>query len=131
MDDFPENCVGRWSNNYTSEEPMNCLGRFFNTFTSEGSPIILPKFGSVFSRTTSFVLKTVILLAFGLGICEGVGEDSGHGIGHVDIRVGSCNCLNVFVCHACALRWGVTHVRNYLYWVLLTLSRDHHFKYRE
>ena len=36
-----------------------------------------------------FVLKTVILLAFGLGICEGVGEDSGHGIGHVDIRVGS------------------------------------------
>ena len=39
MDDFPENCVGRWSNNYTSEEPMNCLGRFSNTFASEGSPI--------------------------------------------------------------------------------------------
>ena len=28
---------------------------------------------------------------------EGVGEDSGHGIGHVNIRVGSCNCLNVIV----------------------------------
>ena len=28
----------------------------------------------------AFVLKTVILLAFGLGMCEGVGEDSGHGI---------------------------------------------------
>ena len=84
MDDFSENCVGRWSNNYTSEEPMYCFGRFSNTFTSEGSPILLPKFGSVFSRT-SFVLKTVILLAFGLGICEGVGEDSRHGIGHVDI----------------------------------------------
>ena len=27
----------------------------------------------------------------------GVSEDSGHGIGHVDILVGSCNCLNVFV----------------------------------
>ena len=40
-----------------------------------------------------------ILLAFGLGICEGVGEDSEHGIGHVDIRVGSCNCLDVIVCH--------------------------------
>ena len=89
MDDFPENGVERWSNNYTSEEPMNCLGRFSNTFASEGSPILLPKFGSVFSRTTSFVLKTVILLAFGLGICEGVGEDSGHWIGHVDIRLGS------------------------------------------
>ena len=40
-----------------------------------------------------------ILLAFGLGICEGVGEDSGHGIGHVDIRVGSCNCLDVIIGH--------------------------------
>ena len=80
MDDFPENCVGRWSNNYTSKEPMNCLGRFSNTFASEGSPILLPKFGSVFLRTTSFVLKTVILLTFGLGICEGVGEDSRHGL---------------------------------------------------
>ena len=45
-----------------------------------GSPIFLPKLGSVFSRTTSFVLKTVILLSFGLGICEGVGEDSRHGL---------------------------------------------------
>ena len=59
MDDFSENCVGRWSNNYTSEEPMKCLERFSNTFSSEGSPILLPKFGSVFSRT-SFVLKTDI-----------------------------------------------------------------------
>ena len=30
-------------------------------------------------------------------MCEGVGEESGHGIGHVDIRVGSWNCLNVIV----------------------------------
>ena len=50
-----------------------------------------------FREQKAFVLKTVILLAFGLGICEGVGEDSGHGIGHVDIRVGSCKSLNVFV----------------------------------
>ena len=84
-----------------------------------------------FQEQIDFILKTVILLALSLGICEGVGEDSGHGIGHVDIRVGSCNCLNVFVCHACALRWGVTHVGNYLYWAFLTLSRDHHFRYRE
>ena len=59
---------------------MNCLGRFSNTFASEGSPILLSKFGSVFSRTRSFVLKTVILLAFFLGICERVGEDSRHGL---------------------------------------------------
>ena len=60
----------------------------------------LPKFGSKFSRTKSFCLKIVFLLAFGLGMCKGVGEDSGHGIGHVDIRVGSCNCLDVIVCHS-------------------------------
>ena len=49
-DDFPENGVGRWPYNYTSEEPMYCFGRFSNTFASEGSPIFLPTFGSVFSR---------------------------------------------------------------------------------
>ena len=52
-----------------------------------------------FREQKTFVLKTVILLAFGLGMCETVGEDLGHGIGHVDIRVGSCDYLNVIVCH--------------------------------
>ena len=33
-DDFPENGVGRWSYNYTSEEPMYCL---------EGSPTHSPR----------------------------------------------------------------------------------------
>ena len=59
MDDFSENCIGRWSNNYTSEEPMNCIGRLSNIFASEGSPIFLPILDSIFSRTTSFVLKMV------------------------------------------------------------------------
>ena len=77
MDDFPENGVGRWSYNYTSEGTMYCFGRFSNTFASEGSPIFLPKFGSVFSRTTRFVLKMVFLI-HGLSKCEGVGEDSRH-----------------------------------------------------
>ena len=63
-DDFPENCVGRWSYNYTSED----------------SPIFLPTFGSVFSRTTSFVLKSDIFLIHDLGKCERVGKDSGHGL---------------------------------------------------
>ena len=31
----------------------------------------------------------------------------------------------------CALRWGVTPVGDYHYWALLTLSRDHYFRYRE
>ena len=50
-----------------------------------------------FREQKSFCLKTAILLAFGLGMCEGVGEDSRHGFGHVDIQVGSCICLDVFV----------------------------------
>ena len=58
MDDFPENGVGRWSYNYTSEEPMYCFGRFSNTFASEGSLIFLSTLRSVFSRT-SFILKIV------------------------------------------------------------------------
>ena len=66
-------------------------------FSSEGSLIFLSNSVVSFREQKAFVLKTVILLAFGLGICEGVGEDSGHRIGHVDIRVGSCKCLNVFV----------------------------------
>ena len=50
-------------------------------------------------------------LTFGLGMFEGVDEDSRHGIGHVDIQVGSCICLNAFVLNHCiALRWGVTQV---------------------
>ena len=68
-------------------------------FTSEGSPIFYRNSVVSFREQKSFVLKNVILLAFDLGICEGVSEDSGHGIGHVDIRVGSCNCLDVIVCH--------------------------------
>ena len=52
-----------------------------------------------FREQKDFVLKTVFLLAFGLGMCVGVGEDSRHGIGHVDIQLGSCIFLSVIVCH--------------------------------
>ena len=52
-----------------------------------------------FRERKAFVLKIVFLLAFGFGMCEGVGEDSRHGIGHVDIQVGSYIYLSVIVCH--------------------------------
>ena len=70
---------------------MNCFGGLSNIFVSEGCPIFYQNSVVSFQEQKAFVLKTVILLAFGLGICEGVGKDSGHRIGHVDIRVGSCN----------------------------------------
>ena len=59
--------------------------KIIQEFASEGSPIYLPKLGSVFSRTKIFCFENCILRAFGLGMCEGVGEDSRHEIGHVDI----------------------------------------------
>ena len=52
-----------------------------------------------FREQKAFVLKTVILLSFGLGMREGVSEDSGHGIEYVDIRVGSCVYFDVIVFH--------------------------------
>ena len=52
-----------------------------------------------FREQKAFVLKTLFLLAFGLGMCEVVGEDSRHGIGHVDIQVGPCIYLCVIFCH--------------------------------
>ena len=76
----------------------DCFGKIILQFSLKGSPIYLTKLGSVFSRTKAFVLKTVFLLAFGLGKCEGVGEDLRHGIGHVDIQAGSCICLSVIGC---------------------------------
>ena len=42
-----------------SDEDHDCFGKFSNTFASEGNPIFLPNFGSLFSKTTSFVLKMI------------------------------------------------------------------------
>ena len=46
----------------------------------------------MFSRTKHFVLKKVFL-TLGLGMRKGVGENSSHGSGHVDIQVGIINSL--------------------------------------
>ena len=40
-----------------------------------------------FSRTKTFCFENDVFLAFGLGMCEGIDEDSRHGIEHVDIQV--------------------------------------------
>ena len=58
-----------------------------NVFISEGCPQL----------KQIFLLKKIFI--HGISMCEGVGEDSRHEIGHVDIQVGSCICLNVFGCH--------------------------------
>ena len=53
------------------------LGGLSNVFISEGCPQI----------KQIFCLDTIFI--HGISMCEGVGEDSRHGIGHVDIQVGS------------------------------------------
>ena len=75
-------------------------------------PYFYRQVGSVISKTTSFVFKMIIFLIHILGKCEGVGEDSRHGNGHVDIQVGSriylSVCLNWSISYA--LKWRVTHL---------------------
>ena len=63
------------------------LGGLSNVFISEGFPLL----------KQIFLLKTIFI--HGISMCEGVGEDSRHGIGHVHIQVGACICLNVFGFH--------------------------------
>ena len=96
---FPKNCLGEWSNSSTQRLTHDCYGKMIQQFASEGCPIYLPKLSSKFSRTKIFCFTNYIFLTFGLGMCEGVSEDSRHGIGHVDIQVGSCIFLSVFSCH--------------------------------
>ena len=94
----PKNCVGKIVQQFTLEGPMNYFEELPNKFTSEDCPTYY--IGGLSSiKKNIFVLKKKKFFIHGLGMCEGVGEDSRHGIGHVDIQVGSCICLNVFGCH--------------------------------
>ena len=108
QDDFSENGVGRRSDRSFRMRTMT---------VSEGSSIhsprrVVPYFyrhvGSIFLKTTSFVLKSDIFLIHGLTKCEGVGT----WVGHLDIQVGSRIFLNVCLnwSIAYALRWRVTHL---------------------
>ena len=98
-EDFPKNCLGESSNISLRMRTMTVFGALSSSLPRRVIQYIYRISVVSFPRQKSFVLKTVILLAFGLGMYQGVGEDSGHEIGHVDIRVGSCNCLDVIVCH--------------------------------
>ena len=55
------------------------FGRFSNTFASEGSPIFLPTLRYCIFKNNKFCFGNDVFLIHGLGKCEGVGEDSGHG----------------------------------------------------
>ena len=67
-------------------------------------------------------------------MCEGVSEDSRHGAWHVVIHVEMCMFLLecVWMCEhgiACALRWEVTLVGDFLCRTLLIPSWNYPFRY--
>ena len=101
MEDFPKNFLGKWSNSSPRRLTHDCFGKMIQQFASKDSPIYLSKLGMRFSRPKTFCFENDVFLAFGLGMCERVGEDSRHGIGHVNIQVGSCICLNAFMLNHC------------------------------
>ena len=112
QDEFPENGVGRRSNRSFQMRTITVSEGSLTHSSRRVVSYFYRHVGSVFSKTTSFVLKQCFFLIHGLGKCEGVDEDSRHGNGHLDIQVGSRICLNVCLNRiiAYALRWGVTHL---------------------
>ena len=98
-EDFPKNCLGELSNSSSQRRTHDYFGELPSNSPRRVVQYILLKLDSMFSRTKTFCFENCIFLTFGLGMCEGVGEDSRHGIGHVYIQVGSCIFLSVFGCH--------------------------------
>ena len=80
QDDFSENGVERQSNRSLRMRTMTVSGSSPTHSPRRVVPYFYRHVGSVISKTTSFVLKSDIFLIHGLGRCEGVGEDSGHGL---------------------------------------------------
>ena len=88
-EDFSKNYLGELSNSSSRRWTHDCFGEISRNSPRRVVQCIYQNSVVSFREQKAFVLKTVILLAFSLGICEGVGEDPGHGFRHVDIRVGS------------------------------------------
>ena len=57
----------------------------------------------VYFQEQKFCFENNVFLIHGLGKCEGVGEDSRHGNGHLDIQVGSRIYLSV------CLHWSIAY----------------------
>ena len=84
-EDFLKNCFREWSNNSSRRRTHDCSEKLSSNSPRRVIQYIYRNSVVCFQEQNSFVLKTLFLLAFGLGMCEEVSEDSRHGIGHVDI----------------------------------------------
>ena len=79
-EDFSENWVWRRSNISLRMRTMTVSGSSPTNSTKRIVQYFYRISVVCFQEQTTFVLKTVILLAFSLGVCERVGEDSRHGL---------------------------------------------------
>ena len=85
-----EELPGRDVQQITSDEDHDCFGELSNNSPRRVIQYFYRNSIVSFQEQKAFVVKTrYFYLHIGLGMCEGVGEDSRHGFGHVDIRVGS------------------------------------------
>ena len=60
QDDFSENWVGRWANRSFRMKIMTVSENSSTNWPRRVVPYLYRYFGSIFSRTTSFVLKMII-----------------------------------------------------------------------
>ena len=85
-----EELPGRDVQQIISDEDHDCFGELSNNSPRKVVQYFYQNSIVSFQEQKAFVVKTgYFYLHIGLGMCEGVGEDSRHGFGHVDIRVGS------------------------------------------
>ena len=94
QDDFPDNGVGRRSNKSFRMGTMTISGSS-PTHSPRRVVSSFYRISVVYFQEQQVCFENDIFLIRGLGKCEGVGEDSRHGYGHVDIQVGSRIYLSV------------------------------------
>ena len=79
-EDFLKNCLGELSNSSSRRLTHDYFGELPSNSPRRVVQYVYQNSVVSFRERKPFVLKTVFLLAFGLGMCEGVGEDSRYGM---------------------------------------------------
>ena len=74
-EDFPKNCLGELSNSSSRRRTHDYFEELRSNSPWRVVQYIYRNSVVSFREQKPFVLKTVFLLAFGLSMCEGVGED--------------------------------------------------------
>ena len=92
--DFSKNCLGGTSNKSLRMRTMTVSGELSNNSPRRVVQHFYRNSVVSFQKQKAGYFYSHIFTGYfyshiGLAMCEGVGEDSRHGFGHVDIQVGS------------------------------------------